>query len=904
MGALAFVFCACGGDIEKEVCNNGADEDEDGLVDCADGDCAGFSYCQPQICGDGKVEGGEVCDGLQLGGKDCAALGFEGGKLACKVDCTWDVSSCAKSSIWVCGDGVRNMDEACDGSVPAGEDCKSMGFVDGKLGCKSDCTIDSSKCIGPEVCGNGLDDDKDGAIDCSDMNCMAEMSCISVNEVACDDFSDNDKDGLFDCEDPDDCQTLSMCAPGAGAVGAACSTAHDCASASNAPVCLSEAQFGWTGGACSAFCDLNMSGSCPGDALCAPAGGQLQWYAKGLCVDGCASDADCRPAYSCALVAGEITGQLGCLPIAEVCTGGFDEDLDGAVDCLDPGCEFDVACTEFCNNNVDDDGDGHVDCEDKACANTGACIEICDNGGDDNGNGLTDCEEIICKDLAACAVCGDGYVSGGEQCDPPDGMGCGDDCTLREIDCRDLWDNDGDGSTDCMDSSNCQAAGLCVPGNGPLGSPCAENTDCSADKNDPFCFAAPYFPEWTGGYCSEYCDPAVNDCPGDGQCAPIFAGDIQGLCVDGCMSDADCRVGYGCSFVYNGLACVPKVEDCFNGIDDNDNGLVDCQDPVCPPCEICGNGLDDNSDGMIDCEDSLVCAQSDPLCPNAALCAGAIALSDGLPYSGDTTGGSTVFAGQCTGRNLMPERIFSFVPGQVGQYGELRIVLQSASDQGIYVRTDCNSIATELGCVDSYVGGTDEILSLPVDGGIPLTIFVDGWPYDPKAAGPFTLTASFIVPVCGDGIVSIGEQCDPPDGVYCDANCQIIQESQCQNLSDDDGDGLVDCEDPEDCQLLGECVPGAGPTGSACTVNNDCSANALDPVCINAAEFPTWADGYCSEFCDVMMGDCQPGAVCLDVGVSLIGNGLCFDMCSTDLDCRSGYQCIDPGSGQMICFPL
>lgn len=903
LGALTVLLTACGGEVEKEICNNNADEDEDGLIDCADGDCAGFSYCQMQMCGNGKLEVAEMCDGIQLGGKDCTALGFEGGKLGCKADCTLDLSACVKSAVWVCGDGVRNMGESCDGALPPGESCKTLGFVRGQASCASDCTLDTSKCIGPEVCGNNLDDDKDGFIDCSDTDCMSEMSCISAEEVACDDFMDNDKDGLFDCEDPDACQTFALCAPGAGAIGAPCTTAHDCASDTNAPVCLTDAQMNWTGGSCSAFCDLFTSGDCPGDAVCASVDGPLGWMGRGVCIDGCASDADCRPAYVCALIGGMTGGPLGCIPIPETCSGGFDEDMDGSIDCLDSSCDKAVACTEYCNNNIDDDGDGDIDCQDKFCAESVACAEICDNGGDDNGNGLSDCEEVVCKYQAHCAVCGDGFVSAGEQCDPPDGMGCGDDCTLREIVCRDLWDNDGDGNTDCNDATNCQAAGLCIPGTGAVGSPCLENTDCSADNNDPLCLAAPYFPDWSGGYCSEYCDPMLNNCPGDGVCEPVFQGDVEGVCFDGCVTDADCRSSYMCQPVFNGMACVPKYEICDNGIDDNDNGLIDCQDPACPPCEVCGNGIDDNWDGRIDCEDSLVCAQADPGCPNISLCAAAIPLMDGVPFSGDTMGGSAAFAGTCTGAQLAPEYVFMFTPGQAGDYGELRIVLQSATDQGIYVRAECNNSATELGCVDSYYGGTDETLSLAVNGGVPLTIFVDGY-YSPMQAGPFTVTASFIIPVCGDGIVSIGEQCDPPDGVYCDANCQLIPESLCQNLSDDDGDGFVDCEDDTDCQTLGECVPGSGPVGSPCAVNNDCSANNLDPACINATEFPSWADGYCTEFCNIFVGDCPNGSVCLDVGVSLQNNGLCFATCVSDSDCRSGYQCIDPGIGQNICFPL
>ncbi|MEK6840104.1 MAG: hypothetical protein AABX72_04115, partial [Nanoarchaeota archaeon] len=61
-------------------------------------------------------------------------------------------------------------------------------------------------------------------------------------------------------------------------------------------------------------------------------------------------------------------------------------------------------------------------------------------------------------------------------------------------------------------------------------------------------------------------------------------------------------------------ACV--VEICTNGIDDDGDGFTDCSDPDCfidPTCqvagslEICDNGIDDDSDTLVDCTDILDC---------------------------------------------------------------------------------------------------------------------------------------------------------------------------------------------------------------------------------------------------------------------------------------------------------
>ncbi len=59
------------------------------LVDCHfDGDCS-------STCGNGLVEGEEWCDATDLRGARCVDFGFEGGVLACNLDCgMFDVDGC------------------------------------------------------------------------------------------------------------------------------------------------------------------------------------------------------------------------------------------------------------------------------------------------------------------------------------------------------------------------------------------------------------------------------------------------------------------------------------------------------------------------------------------------------------------------------------------------------------------------------------------------------------------------------------------------------------------------------------------------------------------------------------------------------------------------------------------
>ena len=58
----------------------------------------------------------------------------------------------------------------------------------------------------PEVCGDSLDNDKDGLLDCEDADCVDHESC----QEDCSDGIDNDLDGIEDCLD-DDCWGQDPC---------------------------------------------------------------------------------------------------------------------------------------------------------------------------------------------------------------------------------------------------------------------------------------------------------------------------------------------------------------------------------------------------------------------------------------------------------------------------------------------------------------------------------------------------------------------------------------------------------------------------------------------------------------------------------------------------------------------
>jgi beta propeller repeat protein len=149
-----------------EICNNGKDDNNDGLIDCCDPYCKGSTYCK-EICNDGKDN-------------DCDSY----------TDCK--DSECASNFACIesnCTDGIDNDN---DGYI----DCKDSDCKSNKACIESNCT-------------DGIDNDNDGLVDCKDPDCASNSAC---RELICNDGIDNDKDGYTDCADTD-CTNDVFCGP-------------------------------------------------------------------------------------------------------------------------------------------------------------------------------------------------------------------------------------------------------------------------------------------------------------------------------------------------------------------------------------------------------------------------------------------------------------------------------------------------------------------------------------------------------------------------------------------------------------------------------------------------------------------------------------------------------------------
>jgi len=196
----------CGDDLSQgtEVCD-GVDlegrscfsEGFEGPGLACNASCDGFdtSSCSASICGSGTRRGAEVCDFPDLGGTTCLTLGFNGGRLKCSPGCTsFDTSECCCTDgrpgcpICLCGNGIIDPQEACDGLNLSNQTCISRGFEAGILACNTSCTAyDDSGCVADGACGNGIREIDEGE-ECDGTD-LGGASCVTrgfdVGALAC-----------------------------------------------------------------------------------------------------------------------------------------------------------------------------------------------------------------------------------------------------------------------------------------------------------------------------------------------------------------------------------------------------------------------------------------------------------------------------------------------------------------------------------------------------------------------------------------------------------------------------------------------------------------------------------------------------------------------------------------------
>ena len=232
----------------------------------------------------------------------------------------------------------------------------------------------------------------------------------------------------------------------------------------------------------------------------------------------------------------------------------------------------------------------------------------------DATNGVTITQvshDATAAQLAVSMSCGNGILDAGEQCDGPNlgGATCGGcagtptctaGCRLDTSACAngvcDASETCAGCPADCIATSAVCGNGLCEVGNGESCLTCP--ADCSGRQSG----------KTSGRYCCGFsgqnpigCDAArcgacttqpVNACCGDGVCA---TSETTASCLRDCppCTDADgdgvCASRGDCNDT-NPSINPNAAELCTGGVDENCNGLVDCNDPACatsPSCTTC-----------------------------------------------------------------------------------------------------------------------------------------------------------------------------------------------------------------------------------------------------------------------------------------------------------------------------
>lgn len=284
------------------------------------------------MCGNGIIEGAEFCDGDDLGGETCESLGLEQGELACTGACVFDTSGCDSQA--ECGNGEVEFPEECDGTDLNGATCENLGLGTGEVSCNADCTLDVSQCIPETECGNGI---KEEGEDC-DGEDLGDATCDSLG------LGEGDLGCTDSCSfDTSMCEVQTECGNNLIEGNETCDgtdlggqTCQDLDFYGGELGCLSDCS-GFDTSECeeeeTGFCGdniLNGDEECDGDDL----GG----------LETCA-DFNCR-------VEGVVTCTENCTFDLSECFSGHDEDGDS----IDDNCDN---CPAYHNpEQMDTDGDG------------------------------------------------------------------------------------------------------------------------------------------------------------------------------------------------------------------------------------------------------------------------------------------------------------------------------------------------------------------------------------------------------------------------------------------------------------------------------------------------------------------------------------------------------------------
>ncbi len=540
-----FRVCGCLSDSDEEICEDGRDNNCDGIVDdCRLCDDAMVSRNDPLNCGrcDNACRSDQAC----IEG-ECACPAF--GQMECDgacVDTLLSTSNCGGCGV-ACGSGQVCRNNACTCANPAQPDFCGNTCVDtdtsmlncGRCGlrCSAGQVCADGACVcpaGPASTFCGLAGCVDATVDPA--NCGACGVVCSGAGIEC-------RDGTCQCEldTPDvcgeDCVDLQTDELNCGSCGEVCDPALLC-----------------VGGSCQCpagthiFCD----GVChdpTSDAQHCGGCGQACRAGERCTATGC----ECESGVYCGEVCQPVNDDQNCGDCGYACAAGQH--------CSGTSCECDIggltACGDWCVQTANDPA--YCGACDNACRNT----ELCSGGGCACPTGLTWCEEAgacvnLASDDAHCGACGtacpnETTCSGGScRCAGVNEIYCAaaDGCVNRYTNAEHC------GACD----QACENTQICTTASCRCGSSseiyCASADMCVNRYNDPAhcgaCDAACRNTEiCQSGFCR--CSPGETFCESADRCVPLDTSNEHcGACDNACATDATCGAGT-CSCDDSGL---------------------------------------------------------------------------------------------------------------------------------------------------------------------------------------------------------------------------------------------------------------------------------------------------------------------------------------------------------------
>jgi MYXO-CTERM domain-containing protein len=921
-----------------EVCDDGIDNDCDGLSDALD-----LVDCVALVDADD--------DGYCVGGRDfnddgdCADLGEQ----VLVVDCDDNNAAINPGAAESCADGVDNdcdllidaLDPACnaftdvdgDGYCGQGQDldnngdCSGPGEQNGESDCdEADVAVNSAA---EELCTDGADNNCDGVADEADGACGAYVD--NDGDAFCELGQDTNDDG--DCTDPGEQNGAVDCADNDMTINPAA-----------AEICTNDFDNDCDGDPSLADSDCLPFVDGDQDSFC-PIGEDLN------------DDGDCADPGEQALVSDCDDNNDAVNPGAmEVCTDGLDNDCDADNDEADDACvafvdgDGDAFCPTGQDFNLDGDcadlgeQNGAVDCADNSPMENPGNPEICDDEFDNDCDGDTNLADSDCDTVMNADGDDDGFCPMGRDlnddgdCDDDgeqDGaVDCADDNAAvnpgaMEV-CTDGLDNDCDANTDEADDA-CVAFvdgdddGFC-----PTGQDMNGDGDCADDgEQNGAVDCADNSPMESPGN-PEICDDELdNDCDGDtnladSDCADGVDGDGDGFCPVGqdLNDDGDCfdgldEVGGERDCADDDAAVNPgAAEVCTDGADNNCDGDADEADMAC------GDFVDNDGDGFCELGQDM---NDDGDCADDGEQNGAMDCADNSPM--ESPGNPEIcddeFDNDCDGDTNRNDSDCVEVVNVDGDGDGLCALGQDLNGDGDCdddgeqdMGADCDDAdaaifggAPEV-CgdgIDSDCGGQDDrqdaacaaLVDLDGDGACAMgtdynrdgdcfgdneaaMITVDCLPMD-AAASPFAAE------VCGD---AIDNDCD---------GATDAADDDCAAFADGDGDGF--CPNGADANDDGDCLD-----GNEDTEDTDCDDEDGD-VNPNAAEVcGDEIDNDCDgdtdaqdlEVCGPLRRDRDGDGFCRE-GIDRNGDGFCdrANEMTDDSDCNDADEDVNPGAAEV-----